>query len=80
MLQKIFDSWEELGRNYLIGRQFWCYEETQKAGSLVEDAYQRLLDMPSSPWNKYPWNMNLSDLGTFGEPNVPSETKTSEDK
>lgn len=60
MLQKTFDSWEDLGQNYIIGRQFWSYEETQRNGYLYEDAYQRLLDMPSSPWNKYPWNMNLS--------------------
>ena len=60
MLQKTFDSWEDLGRNYIIGRQFWSYEETQKNGYVFVDAYQRLLDMPSSPWNKYPWNMNMS--------------------
>ena len=60
MLQKTFDSWEDLGRNYIIGRQFWSYKETQRNGYIFEDAYQRLLDMPSSPWNKYPWNMNLN--------------------
>lgn len=59
MLQKQFDSWDDLGRNYIIGRQFWFYEEMQEEGYKFEDAYQRLLDMPSSPWNTYPWNMNL---------------------
>jgi hypothetical protein len=58
-LQGRFTSWEDLGCNYLIGRQFWSYKETIKNGALYEDAYQRLTDMPSSPWNKYPWNMNL---------------------
>lgn len=69
MLQKAFDSWEDLGRNYIIGRQFWSYEETKKTGYLFEDAYQRLLDMPSSPWNKYAWDMDLTDRKTVNGPN-----------
>lgn len=62
MLQKQFDSWEELGRNYIIGRKFRFYEEMQNEAYLYEDAYQRLLDMSSSPWNLYSWNMNLSEM------------------
>ena len=34
---------------------------TKKNGHLYDDAYQRLLDMKSSPWNKYHWNMDLID-------------------
>jgi hypothetical protein len=71
LLQKKFDSWEDLGRNYLIGRQFWSYEETQQNGWLFEDAVQRLLDMRSSPWNRYPWEMNLQDGGE--QESVPKE-------
>ncbi len=67
-LQKTFDSWEDLGQNYLIGRQFWSYEETKKNGYLYEDAYQRLLDMPSSPWNRYPWDMDLTETESISEP------------
>ena len=26
LLQKSFSSWEDLGRNYLIGRLFWSYQ------------------------------------------------------
>ncbi len=59
MLQKTFDSWEDLGKNYIIGRKFWSREQTEKNGYMYEDAYQRLIDMPSSPWNKYQWNMDL---------------------
>jgi hypothetical protein len=61
LLQERFDSWEDLGRNYLIGRQFWSYKETQENGWLFEDAVQRLRDMRSSPWNRYPWDMKLKD-------------------
>jgi hypothetical protein len=69
-LQERFTSWEDLGCNYLIGFQFWSYKETVKKWAECEDAVQRLLDMPSSPWNKYPWNMNL-DLGN--DANDPNE-------
>jgi hypothetical protein len=60
-LQEKFDSWEDLGRNYLIGRQFWSHNETVANGWLYEDAVQRLLDMRDSPWNQCPWDLDLSD-------------------
>ena len=63
-LQKTFYSWKDLGQNYLIGREFWSYEETEKNGHLYRDAYQRLLDNPVSPWNIYPWDMELDDSQT----------------
>jgi hypothetical protein len=66
MLQKRFDSWEDLGRNYLIGRRFWSYKYTEEDGYLYEDAFQRLVDMPSSPWNGYPWDMDLTATETVG--------------
>jgi hypothetical protein len=72
VLQKTFDSWEDLGQNYLIGRQFWSYQHTKETGYKMEDAYQRLLDMPTSPWNLYPWDMNLEDTRT---PKKPVEKK-----
>ena len=68
ILQNTFDSWEDLGQNYLIGRQFWSFQQTKDTGYLMEDAYQRLLDMPTSPWNRYSWNMNLDDPDTPKEP------------
>jgi len=60
LLQATFDSWEDLGRNYLIGRRFWSYAETNKDGWRYEDALQRLLDMRDSPWNRCPWDLDLS--------------------
>ena len=59
-IQNKFDSWEDLGQNYLIGRQYWSHEDTKLWGYQFEDAYLRLFDMPSSPWNKLPWNMDLT--------------------
>ncbi len=69
MLQEKFDSWEELGQNYIIGRQFWSHKYTAERGDLYEDAFQRLLDMRSSPWNKYPWDMDLTAKPIINDPN-----------
>ena len=60
-LQKTFDSWEDLGSNYLIGRSYWSYEEQEKSGDATQDAFDRLVDMKSSPWNIYAWDMNLEE-------------------
>jgi hypothetical protein len=74
ILQSKFASWEDLGRNYLIGRQFWSYKHTEEGEYLYEDAFMRLFDMPSSPWNKYPWDLPLSPdaLDTQG---IPSQNQ-----
>ncbi|MBI5191524.1 MAG: DUF1266 domain-containing protein [Nitrospirae bacterium] len=61
-LQRTFGSWEELGENYLIGRSFWSYEQTQHAGSLFRDDYQKLLSDPQSPWRLNPWDISLSSM------------------
>ncbi len=77
-LQSTFDSWEDLGCNYLIGRQFWSYKQTKEDSYLYEDAVQRLVDIPSSPWNKYPWNMNLDSDKDANDVNEPNSRKTAE--
>lgn len=61
MLQNVFESWEDLGRNYIIGRQFWSYKFTEENGYLYDEAFVRMLEMRSSPWNKYPWKMDLTE-------------------
>jgi hypothetical protein len=72
-LQETFESWEDLGRNYLIGIEYWGGDKDSAV--MCEDAYQRLLDMPSSPWNKYPWEMelNFTDSSEATKPNDKSK-------
>lgn len=60
-LQKNYRSWKEMGEAFLFGREFWSYSEMQKNGQLYTDAQQRLLDDAQSPWNKYNWNLSLSE-------------------
>lgn len=59
-MQQTFDSWEELGRNHVIGREFWSLKHTQARGGVTVAAYEMLLKDPSSPWVNIPWNLPLS--------------------
>jgi hypothetical protein len=70
LLQSKFDSWQDLGQNHLIGRYFWSYKQAKQDSWKFEDAYMRLLDMPSSPWNRLPWDMDLREKAV-SEPNEP---------
>jgi hypothetical protein len=60
LLQKTFSSWEDLGRNHIVGREFWSWEQTQDRGSLTLQSYKKLLTDPSSPWVKLKWDLDLS--------------------
>ncbi len=59
LLQKTFNSWKDLGENYLVGREFWSYELTQKEGRWYRDYYHKLLSDPNSPWNLNLWKLRL---------------------
>ena len=56
-LQKSFDSWEDYGQNFILGRWFWRGSEEDKESA--ETAVEKLLTDPKSPWKIYPWEMPL---------------------
>lgn len=58
-LQQTFDSWADLGENYLVGREFWSYEQTQVSGAALRDIYEFLVSSADSPWQQNPWGMDL---------------------
>lgn len=58
-MQAVFESWNDLGHNYLIGRWFWSLRQTHHVGRLYGDAFDELLQNPSSPWRQLPWELNL---------------------
>ena len=60
-LQATFSSWQELGENYLIGREFWSYKQTLIDGDDMRLWIKSLTTTPGSPWKSNPWN---TDLGT----------------
>ncbi len=60
MLQRTFDSWEDLGRNHLIGREFWSLSATQRRGHEFRQSFRTLLDDARSPWRTLPWDLDLA--------------------
>ena len=58
-LQKTYDSWADLGENYLLGREFWSVEQTKRNGHLYRIAYTKLLNDPRSPWKRHAWDTDL---------------------
>lgn len=59
MLQQTFDSWDDLGNNYIVGRKYWSYRKTMSSGLLAEDAFKRLCSDTNSPWVRLPWKLRL---------------------
>lgn len=59
LLQAAFESWRDLGENYLIGREFWSFERTEASGEFFHRAYEKLLGNEESPWNTIPWDLDL---------------------
>jgi hypothetical protein len=59
-LQNKFESWEDLGTNYLLGREFWSEKETQKSGEGMRKAYEKLTTDADSPWKLCPWQLDLN--------------------
>jgi uncharacterized protein DUF1266 len=58
-IQGSFRSWAEFGEDYLVGREFWSHEEMDKNGQIYRDIETWLLKEPRSPWNQWPWGMEL---------------------
>lgn len=63
IIRNTFSSWRELGENYLIGREFWSYEQTQQDGKFMREVCDRLLSDAHSPWNRIPWAIDLGGAG-----------------
>lgn len=59
IMQQNLSSWEDLGTNYMVGREFWSKQETDQTGSVYEKILRKLLTDPNSPWKTLPWNTSL---------------------
>jgi hypothetical protein len=58
-LQEAFSSWQALQNDYLVGREFWSLQQTQKNGDRYRSIFERFIQDPNSPWNMNPWPMDL---------------------
>jgi len=62
-IQQAFHSWADLSQDYLVGRELWSPEETEKTGALYREIEAWLLKAPRSEWNRLPWSMELGGPG-----------------
>src|SRR5260370_1671947 len=67
-LQRTFSSWQELGAAYLTARETWYASDAQDR-KFAAYAYLTLVTSPSSPWRKFPSNLDLGNA-----PPVPPGT------
>lgn len=58
-LQANYTSWQQLGQEYLVGRNFWSKTEYENGREKTDEAMVRLLHLPTSPWVKLPWDTKL---------------------
>ena len=58
-IQGSFHSWDEFGEDYLVGREFWSKEETERSGQAYRNIERWLRRDRNSPWKRLPWNMQL---------------------
>jgi hypothetical protein len=58
LIQENFDSWSDMGDNYLMGRLYWAGERNSR----LDYIYSLLANQKDghSPWNKYPWKTDLA--------------------
>ncbi len=60
-IQRAFDSWQEVGEDYLFGRSFWSSKETRQSGDRYRRCVYWLLHEPGSPWRISDWNLDLKE-------------------
>lgn len=63
VLQSRYDSWDEMGRQFLLARRFWSVVEMRRDESAWERAYQRLCHQEDSLWKRVPWQQALQGTG-----------------
>ena len=70
MIQENFDSWADMGDNYLTGRHYWAGERNER----LDYIYSLLTNQQDkhSPWTKYQWK---TDLNAFPKPAEKLATK-----
>jgi hypothetical protein len=61
-LQQSFPSWEALGRDFLMGYEFWRLGIGVPPDAALEPSYDWLLHAPESPWRRIPWETSLAEL------------------
>lgn len=59
VLQSRYESWEQMGRAFLVGHEYWSVVQHQTEGPAYQRALALLLNNPDSYWNQIPWESSL---------------------
>lgn len=71
-VQKTYGSWREYADAYMFGRMYWSQGARHEG---TQNAYQKLLSTPTSPWNRLPWQLDLGAV--VWDPTAPkAQAKT----
>jgi tetratricopeptide (TPR) repeat protein len=62
-IQKLYSSWEQVGGEYLIGRDFWSHSQYEEGREHYATLINWLLKTPASPWVQLPWDTDLKCKG-----------------
>lgn len=73
LMQKMFTSWEDLGTNHVVGREFWSLKQTIANGARTQQCFEKLKTDAASPWKRLDWNLSLASPETKGTQNQPPE-------
>jgi ankyrin repeat protein len=72
-VQKNFNSWQELGQNFVDGRTSWTKKDEEEKNNSLTKIVEMLSNPkdPNSPWNMIPWNTDLT--GDFAATNKTTQ-------
>ncbi|OXU13969.1 DUF1266 domain-containing protein [Sedimentisphaera salicampi] len=65
ILQRTFDSWDELFDNYIIGRNFWSFSSSLERNARFNNEIRRLKKVKDSSAFNLDWNLKLSKEKMF---------------
>ncbi len=80
LLQRTFSSWQDLGGNYMMGREFWSPEDPESiVGANLDYTYRSMVLSSDSPWRRIPWGLDLSEGAPPGKlaSSQPTESSAS---
>lgn len=77
MMQKTFASWDEIGENYMLGREFWDPEMGEETFNQFMKEFNRLKYQKNSFWLHLPFDLDLG-TGDIHDPNEKPKPKETE--
>lgn len=61
MLQQRFKSWDDIGENYMLGREYWDPDMSEDTFNEFMGEFNRLKYQPQSYWLQLPFDLDLGE-------------------